>query len=113
MWHYLKYSLDSQPWCVVTRPIAGLAFAGVIAGAFGLICGLAYGAVHNSFDFAIVAGLRLAGAGMVAGFVAGLWSGLDRSNCPDDEWGRAEKPNRMLPLVKAHTEPAEFPPAPR
>jgi hypothetical protein len=113
MWHHLKFWLDSRPLCVVTRPLAGLVVAGTIAGVFGSLCGLAYGAFHDSLYFAIVDGLRLAGAGAAAGFIGGLWSGLDRLNWPVDEWDGSEKPSRLLPLVKVHFEPRELPSAPR
>jgi hypothetical protein len=113
MWHHLKFCLDSRSLCVVTRPIAGLVIAGAIAGVFGLLGGLVYGAFHDSLHFAIVGGLRLAGAGVVAGFIPGLLSGLDRLNWPVDEGDRSEKPSRLLPLVKIHSEPPELPPAPR
>jgi hypothetical protein len=112
---YLKIWFDSRRMCLVIRPLAGLVFAGAIAGIFGLMCGLAYGAFHNSLDFAIVGGLRLGGAGVVAGFIVGVLSAVDRLNWPVGEWSELEKPSRLLPLVKTHLrlEPPEPPPAPR
>jgi hypothetical protein len=108
---YFKICFDSPRLCLVTRPLAGLVFAGAIAGAFGLMCGLAYGAFHNSLDFAILGGLRLGGAGAVAGFVVGLLSGVDRIHWPVDAWGELEKPGRLLPLkkVRLRTELTEVP----
>jgi hypothetical protein len=104
MWHYLKLAFDSRSLCVVTRPIAGLVIAGVVAGVCGLLGGFAHGAFHDSPQFAIVGGLRLAGAGAVAGFIMGLWSGSDRMKWPEDECGGPKKPSRLLPLVKVNSE---------
>jgi hypothetical protein len=112
---HFKICFDSRRLCLVTRPLAGLVFAGAIAGAFGLMGGLAYGAFHNSLDFAIVGGLRLGGAGMAAGFIVGLLSAVDRLIWPVWEWSELEKPRRLLPLVKTRLrlEPRELPPAVR
>jgi hypothetical protein len=104
MWHYLKFSIDDRPLCVVTRPIVWLVIASAIAGVCGILSGVAYGAFRDSFHFAIEFGLRLAGAGAVAGFVMGLWSGLDRLNWPEEEWGGPSKPRRLLPLVKVNSQ---------
>jgi hypothetical protein len=106
MWHYLKLAFDSRPLCVVTRPLAGLVIAGVLAGVCGLLGGFAQSAFQDSLSIAIKCGSRLAGAGAVAGFVMGFWSGLDRLNWPEDEWDGPKKPSRLLPLVKVHSEPS-------
>jgi len=104
MWHYLKLAFDSWPLCVVTRPLAGLLIAGVLAGVCGLLGGFAQSASQDSLNFAIKCGLRLAGAGAVAGFVMGFLSGLDRMNWPEDEWDGPKKPSRLLPLLKVNSE---------
>jgi hypothetical protein len=104
MWHHFKFCFDSRPLCVVTRPVAGLVIAGAIAGVCGLLGGLAQSAFQDSLSFAIKCGSRLAGAGAVAGFVMGFWSGLDRMNWPEDEWDGPKKPSRLLPLLQVNSE---------
>jgi hypothetical protein len=79
----LKACLDSRPLCLVARPIAGIACAGVCGGVLAAFAGLVYGLFHGSLDFVVLAGLRGAFAGAAAGFLAGVYSGLDRLTWPD------------------------------
>jgi hypothetical protein len=95
------------PSCLIVRPFVAAATAAILAGVLGAFGGLVYGAIHGSLSFAVETGIRLAGAGAVAGFIVGLWSGWDRLTWPIDEWAGWQVPARTQPLVREHLQPPE------